>query len=153
MKNNFNELATVKLGKYGETLIENALKEIYIIYAPKNDGSHFCDLIAYQKKKNRFYFMDVKTQNELECKPVTGINSKEYKKYLELTEKHNTDFVLFFVDAGNKKIFMNSFSNLINKQTFILNGRTYWYIKDLKVLRALTDSEIADINELRALQS
>lgn len=113
---------TVKKGNVGEEIAKNYLeKKGFIVYNPNTPGSHPFDNLCADNRN--IFIVEIKTKEARKYYPDSGVDIRNYNKYLYIKSKHNMKVYLFFVDAANAKIYGNEIDELIKPQ--IINGKNY----------------------------
>lgn len=109
----------VKKGNLGEEIVKNVLESKgYIVYKCGTKGAHAFDFLAV-KNKQVLFIAEVKSKARLNKFYATGINTKHYKEYKYIYNKHNIDILLFFVDEhpSEKRIYCQKLSILMQNKT------------------------------------
>lgn len=105
----------VKKGNIGERIVEEYLeKDGFIIYKPVTNWPHAFDRLAI-KDKQMLILAEVKTKGKmtkLPFKDATGFELRHYYEYIGISNKHNLDIFIFFVDDNTESVYGNYLSEL-----------------------------------------
>jgi hypothetical protein len=102
MTKNWNQKPQVIKGDIGEQIIDNFLiDEEYHLFAPVKNRSHIFDRYAISITKNKHFYFDVKTKARFNNWEAQGVNEDAYLKYIEVSEKLNVPFYIFFIDENS----------------------------------------------------
>lgn len=157
----FNELSSTKKGVLAEKLVEQRLRtKGWVIYRPgEEDGAHGFDILTMKQKKD-LMIVEVKAKARRNKLPDTGIDTRLYKEYVEVSMKHNLKVFLVFVDEFLGKVYGNYISKLSetyeeNNVIYPLiektkNGKEiiYFPLSNMKDLFKLDDSVLTSLKEL-----
>lgn len=154
---NFRELNESKIGNLGEELVKKSLEKIgFVVYETRTEKSHPIDFICFDNLDNMFLF-EVKTKPHRWSYDETGIDLRSWNRYKKLIEESCFKIYLYFVDEFEEKIYYISINKIINDKTKYKirhddnakRGIVYFYLKDMKIGRDLTNDEILKFKELR----
>lgn len=120
--NNFQKKSTTIKGTFAENLIIEILQETYFVLKQQNAEPHPFDLML-QNKKNiiEFCIADVKCKPAMYTNLSTGICTKKYHQYKQLSADSNMPFKLYFVDPVFGEIWAGNIDDLYKSQ----NGYPY----------------------------
>jgi hypothetical protein len=124
MKMEFKDLETIDAGEYGEKLVDQYLKDKGFKIGSFEDGPHPFDRFVCTTK-NELFLLDTKTKPKRTYYDDTGIDLKDYNKYLELSDKHHLQFFLFFVDYVAKRVYYGEIHDLSVKHIDYLKEKIY----------------------------
>lgn len=150
METMFQDSNNKKLGRYGETIVIDTLKDMgYYDIDHLFMRDEFAPYDFSIKKNNIKYICNVKTKKRRESYRDTGIDKKQYNKFYHMKDKYN--IILFFVDFYEKeqKIYYLNFNKYYNK-CIEDNNIMYWDInKYMQILRELHEEEVKICNLYR----
>ena len=113
----------VKKGNIGETIVNEYLENRgFVIYKPITEKAHCFDALAI-KDKEKLLIVEIKTKARLNKYPATGFDYKHYLEYTEISDKHNADVFIFFVDEMLEKVYGNYLKYL--QELTIIKNKTY----------------------------
>lgn len=157
----FENLITTKKGNLGERIIIDLLeKKNWICYQAITEKAHGFDIMA-SKNKSNLCIIEVKSKAKRTYYPDTGVDLRNYKKYVDVHLKYGIPFYIIFIDENMKKIYGNTIEKLSQKTSVIHNGKTlnyplkqngliYFPMKNMVEICEITD-ECAD--QLKQLSS
>ena len=120
---NWDDKLEVKKGNIGEQIVRKYLeKRGFVIYKPVTKMAHAFDMLAI-KNKEKLLISEIKTKARLNKYPATGFDYKHYLEYKKISEKHNADVFVFFVDEMLEKVYGNYLKYLEEKT--IINNNNY----------------------------
>lgn len=112
---NWEDQKTVQKGNIGEMEVSNYFAQKgYIVYKPENGGAHPFDKLIARKDKREIFIAEVKTKARRSYYPDTGIDIRHYEGYCYITQKHNMELFIYFVDELMEKIYGNTLKKLKN---------------------------------------
>ena len=114
---NWNDQQTTKKGNVGEEIVRKYLKDMgFIPYSPTCDGSHPFDNLCASKDKQTIFIAEVKSKPARTYYPDTGVDIRHFNTYKDISEKHNLDVFIFFVDEDRCEVYGNWLSELEKKR-------------------------------------
>jgi hypothetical protein len=118
-KMSFMDTKRYHKGSTGEEIIKKILtRKGYIIYSPSTlDKPHSFDILAIKDKED-LKIAEVKSKSKRKYYPDTGINLNHYNTYKKISQKHNIDLYIFFVDEEIGSIYGNKLSEL-EKEAYV----------------------------------
>jgi len=120
---NWNDKLEVKKGNIGEKIVQEYLENRgFVIYKPITEKAHCFDTLAI-KDKEKLLIVEIKTKARLNKYPATGFDYKHYLEYNKISEKHNADVFVFFVDEMLEKVYGNYLKYL--EELTIINKVVY----------------------------
>ena len=171
-KNKLNEIIKNgdEKGKIAEAIVEDFLLEKgFEVFITSDSHSHLCDGYAILKNNlNRSLYYDVKSKQVRNLYKDTGIDYKEYKKYIKFINETGKPFFIFFVDEELKKVYFFDLRKANNENMFndkskfkfykdedeIVypklednNKYIYFSLEQMKLVRDLTEEEIFILKE------
>lgn len=161
----WGERKTVKKGKIGEAIVKKYLVDMgYIPYSPDCDGAHPFDNLCASRDKKTIFIADSKAKPARTYYPDTGINISHYREYKDISEKHNLEVFIFFVDEDSKTIYGNFMSELEKpieiqygvytyKYPMEQKGIHYWALASMKQIGFLNDKEVEELRKLSTRNS
>lgn len=151
----------VVVGNIGERIVRDILNSKgYVLYAPLNhELAHAFDMLAEKDKKDLF-IVEVKTKRSREEYPDTGVDTRNYWVYKELSEKHNLPIFVYFVDYHLGEIYGNYLDILEENITIYFENREldyprfeggiiYFPLQSMVHIDYLTNKEIDEILKLK----
>ena len=156
--NNWNNKIQVKKGNLGEEIIDNFLiEQNYHVFSPVNNNSHIFDRYALNIIKNEHFYFDVKTKSRLNKWEAQGIDEDKYLYYINVANKFNLFFWIFFIDENSGDIHAANLIKLKDKLFYIPMKKTSkikivaWYLKDMNYIGKINDKNV--LNELKSYNS
>jgi hypothetical protein len=149
MTKNWNQKPQVIKGDIGELIIDNFLiDQDYHIFSPLKNQSHIFDRYALNIKKNKHFYFDVKTKARLNNWEAQGVNEDAYLKYLEVSEKLNVPFWIFFIDENNGEIHAADIIKIKEKLFYIPMKKeskvkiVAWYLRDMHYVGKIENTDL-----------
>lgn len=143
----------VKKGNLGEAICRGLLeKDKYVIYAPVVEGAHLIDFFCHKESKN-IIGAEVKTKRRTIKRfwgnvPGTGCNTKVFREYMHLQEKHNIDVKMFFVDQFERCIYGGWLSDISPGHKFLPGGQVIFRLDLMQVFYNLSAHQIEELKRL-----
>jgi len=161
----FRDMIQTKKGELGEKIVKHILQEKgYVVYtysSLKDDKAHFFDFLVIKKTQNQkeIFVVEVKSKARFNKWPATGIDIRHFNEYLEIHQKNNLDFFLFFVDEhpDEQRIYGQRLSNLIVKKivdgneypnTDLCKGKILFPLSDMKEIYKLNEKEVLELQSM-----
>jgi hypothetical protein len=144
----FKDLATTKQGTAGEAIaMQYFVSRGYIPYPVGIDGPHPVDFIVYNPASGKFIAVEVKTYPRLFSSEETGIDSADYKAYIELERKNKLEVWLLFVDVFEGGIYGAYLSHL-RPGARLAKGKTYFPLARFLRLHGLNPAEMETLEPI-----
>ena len=142
----------VKKGDFAEDIVHKYLENKgYIVYKPATEGSHAFDRLAIKGKRN-VIIAEIKAKARLNKFPETGFETKHYKEYRYIRDKHKLPIFIFFVDEMLKEMYGNFLSVLEkNMRTAPWGNQVLFQLSDMK--RHLYDLSEDEVLQLKKYSS
>lgn len=148
IKPDFADLATAKQGAAGEAIaLQYFARRGYIPYPVGVDGPHPVDFMVCDPASGKFIAVEVKTYPRLFSAEKTGIDSADYKAYIELERKNGIDLWLLFVDAFEGGIY-GAFLSHLRPGSELAHGKRYFPLARFSRLHTLTPAELATLEPI-----
>ena len=137
----FLNLRTTCKGAIGERIIERLIQANGWRYEAAPDAPHQVDFFVTIDGER--IAVEVKTYARRYAKADTGIDAADYRTYSRM----NVRVLLIFVDSFEQCIYQQWVHRL--HVTSTAHGKVYFALHQFSVLRALTTSELSELNRYK----
>lgn len=140
-----------KKGNIGEEIIKNMLREQgYVLYEPKDDLPHLIDIFCHHIEKD-LVCVEVKTKRRRANRQDTGFETRHYKEYIRLLERHRLDTFIAFVDDFEGCIYGQKLSHLMQFENEY-KGQVYFPLEQMDFIQWLSEEEIKALKLLTTVR-
>lgn len=113
----------VKKGDFGESIVRRWMEsQGWVLYRPETEGPHAFDRVCVKGKKE-IMIAEVKTKARMTQYNATGFNTRHFREYCTISDRHNLDVFIFFVDEHIRSVYGNYLSAL--RQEHKVDGIIY----------------------------
>lgn len=142
---NWQKKTEVKRGNIGERIVAELItKHGYIHYGALTEGAHLIDFFCLKGSSKDLFCIEVKTKKRMASREATGFNTRNFKEYIELSDKHKMNIVFIFVDDFEECIYSAKLSDIRNDGVEVKNV-TIFPLALMKFIRKLTDEELTEL--------
>lgn len=151
----------MKKGYIGEEIVREYLEsQQYQCFSPETEGAHPFDKLAVNVLKNKVIALDVKTKTSRNKYKDTGIDERHFQLYKNISEQHNMEFFVIFVDEISRTVYGNKLTELEKPKTIgnklypsiepCKNGVQirYWSLESMKFICKISDEDAERMKEL-----
>lgn len=161
INSNWEQRQSVQKGNIGERQVREYLESKgYVCYRAVTEAAHSFDFFAIKDKRDAM-IAEVKTKAVMNRRPETGFNEKHLFEYKHISDKHNLNVFIFFVDENMGEIYGNWLSELEKRRECY--GITYPYTENfggtrirlypIKAMRHISKLDIESAEILKKLSN
>lgn len=142
---NWQNKTEVKRGNIGERIVAELItKHGYIHYGALTEGAHLIDFFCLKGSSKDLFCIEVKTKKRMASREATGFNTRNFKEYIELSDKHKMDIVFIFVDDFEECIYSARLAD-IRDHGVEIKTVTIFPLNKMNFIRKLTEVELQEL--------